>query len=132
MADNKQVEFDTANEGSGMITGGAQGGPVVQKIINPMNGLLMLVILIILCLMVPVLFISGATAWHGGGIRILLALLLCIVLPFLFGGLRRNSLRKRKTVWRLNHSRRLRGGHRFPGRQFHALNRKTTMRMRTK
>ncbi|MBQ3428705.1 MAG: SPFH domain-containing protein [Mogibacterium sp.] len=38
--------------------------------------------------MVPVLFVSGATAWHGGGIRILLALLLCIVLPFLFGGLR--------------------------------------------
>ncbi|MBE6027978.1 MAG: SPFH domain-containing protein [Clostridiales bacterium] len=38
--------------------------------------------------MVPVLFISGATAWHGGGIRILLALLLCIVLPFMFGGLR--------------------------------------------
>ena len=88
MSDNRQVEFDTANEGSGMITGGAQGGPVVQKIINPMNGLLMLVILIILCLMVPVLFIAGVASFSGGFIMVFLAMLLCIVLPFLFAGLR--------------------------------------------
>ena len=62
--------------------------PVEQKIINPPSGMLVLIILILLCLAVPVLFISGATAWQGGGIRIMLALILCIVLPFLFGGLR--------------------------------------------
>ena len=61
---------------------------VEQKIINPPSGVLVLIILLILCLAVPVLFISGVTAWRGGGIRVTLALLLCIVLPFLFGGLR--------------------------------------------
>ena len=85
--DNKNVEFETVPEVTEeVITGKAV--PVEQKVINPPSGLLALIILIFLCLMVPVLFISGATAWHGGGIRILLALLLCIVLPFLFGGLR--------------------------------------------
>ncbi|MBE6040065.1 MAG: SPFH domain-containing protein [Clostridiales bacterium] len=62
--------------------------PVEQKIINPPNGVLVLVILLFLCLMVPVLFISGATSWRGGGIRIMLSIILCFVLPFLFGGLR--------------------------------------------
>jgi len=62
--------------------------PVEQKIINPPNGVLVLVILLFLCLMVPVLFISGATSWRGGGIRIMLSVILCFVLPFLFGGLR--------------------------------------------
>jgi hypothetical protein len=66
----------------------ARSMPVEQKIINPPSGILVLVILIFLCLMVPVLFISGATAWRGGGIRIMLAIILSIVLPFLFGGLR--------------------------------------------
>lgn len=59
-----------------------------QKVINPPSGMLVLVILIILCLAVPVLFISGVSSFRGGGIRILLSILLCIVLPFLFGGLR--------------------------------------------
>jgi regulator of protease activity HflC (stomatin/prohibitin superfamily) len=62
--------------------------PVEQKIINPPSGVLVLVILLFLCLMVPVLFISGATSWRGGGIRIMLSVILCFVLPFLFGGLR--------------------------------------------
>jgi regulator of protease activity HflC (stomatin/prohibitin superfamily) len=62
--------------------------PVEQKIINPPSGVLVLVILLFLCLMVPVLFISGATSWRGGGIRIMLSIILCFVLPFLFGGLR--------------------------------------------
>lgn len=85
--DNKNVEFETVPEVTEeAVTGRAV--PVEQKVINPPSGLLALIILIFLCLMVPVLFISGATAWHGGGIRILLALLLCMVLPFLFGGLR--------------------------------------------
>ena len=66
----------------------ARSMPVEQKIINPPSGILVLVILIFLCLMVPVLFISGATAWRGGGIRIMLAIILSVVLPFLFGGLR--------------------------------------------
>lgn len=85
--DNKNVEFETVPEVTEeVITGRAV--PVEQKVIDPPSGLLALIILIFLCFMVPVLFVSGATAWHGGGIRILLALLLCIVLPFLFGGLR--------------------------------------------
>ena len=65
---------------------------IEQKILNPPSGLLVLAILIILCLAVPVLFISGIIAlnsWEGGGgLRILIAILLCIVLPFLFAGLR--------------------------------------------
>ncbi len=89
MADNdsKNVEFDTvaeplaAEDSSRLVH-------VEQKVINPPSGMVTLIILIILCLMVPVLFISGATAWSGGAFRILLALLLCIVLPFLFAGLR--------------------------------------------
>ena len=85
--DNKNVEFETVPETAAAADTG-KAVPVEQKVINPPSGIVALIILIILCLMVPILFISGATAWHGGGIRILLALLLCIVLPFLFGGLR--------------------------------------------
>lgn len=85
--DNKNVEFETVPETAAAADTG-KAVPVEQKVINPPSGIVALIILIILCFMVPVLFISGATAWHGGGIRILLALLLCIVLPFLFGGLR--------------------------------------------
>lgn len=89
MADNnKNVEFDTIPETAAEAASGGLTTEVTQKIINPPSGLLVLCILIFLCLMVPVLFISGVTSWHGGGIRILLAVLLCIVLPFLFGGLR--------------------------------------------
>lgn len=89
MADkNKNVEFDTIPETAAEAASGGLTTEVTQKIINPPSGLLVLCILIFLCLMVPVLFISGITSWHGGGIRILLAVLLCIVLPFLFGGLR--------------------------------------------
>ena len=85
--DNKNVEFETVPETEAeAVTGRAV--PVEQKVINPPSGLVALIILIFLCLMVPVLFISGATAWSGGGFRILLALLLCFVLPFMFGGLR--------------------------------------------
>jgi len=84
--DNKNVEFETvdvqASERAGRMT------QVEQRVIDPPSGMVTLIILIILCLMVPVLFISGATAWSGGGIRILLAILLCIVLPFMFAGLR--------------------------------------------
>ncbi len=85
--DNKNVEFETVPETAAAADTG-KAVPVEQKVINPPSGIVALIILIILCFMVPVLFISGATAWSGGGIRILLALLLCIVLPFLFGGLR--------------------------------------------
>jgi hypothetical protein len=84
MADDKNVEFETQVEEAAEIKAVAKAEPVVQKIINPPSGLLVLVILIFLCLMVPVLFISGVTAWNGGGIRVLLAMLLCIVLPFMF------------------------------------------------
>ena len=89
MAD-KYVGFDNAEPAKDKATaqGTAWSVPVEQKIINPPSGMLVLVILILLCLAVPVLFISGATAWRGGGIRIMLAMILCIVLPFLFGGLR--------------------------------------------
>ena len=88
MADNN-VEFDNEKAVQGTApSSGAWSAPVEQKIINPPSGMLVLVILILLCLAVPVLFISGATAWRGGGIRIMLAMILCIVLPFLFGGLR--------------------------------------------
>ena len=86
MADSN-IEFESSKQSSAAGTA-ARSVPVEQKIIDPPNGVLVLVILIILCLSVPVLFISGATAWRGGGIRITLAMLLCIVLPFLFGGLR--------------------------------------------
>ena len=85
--DNKNVEFETVPETTETPVSG-RTVPVEQKVIDPPSGLLALIILIFLCLMVPVLFVSGATAWHGGGIRILLALLLCFVLPFMFGGLR--------------------------------------------
>ena len=85
--DNKNVEFENVPEAA-EENAAYRAVPVEQKVINPPSGLAALIILIILCLMVPVLFISGATAWSGGGFRILLALLLCIVLPFLFGGLR--------------------------------------------
>ncbi len=85
--DNLNVEFDTAPENAAVPAAG-RAVPVEQKIINPPSGLAALIILIILCLMVPVLFICGAAAWSGGGIYILIALLLCIVLPFMFGGLR--------------------------------------------
>ena len=88
MADNN-VEFDNEKTVQGNAAScGVWNTPVEQKIINPPSGMLVLIILIVLCLSVPVLFISGATAWRGGGIRIILATLLCIVLPFLFGGLR--------------------------------------------
>ena len=85
--DNKNVEFEMMPEAVEKKAV-ATAVPVEQKIIDPPSGLIALIILIVLCLMVPVLFISGATAWGGGGFRIMLALLLCIVLPFLFGGLR--------------------------------------------
>ena len=88
MEDNRNVEFETQTEDVSMTGEAMKAGPVEQKIINPPSGILALVILIFLCLMVPVLFISGATAWSGGGIRIILAILLCIVLPFMFAGLR--------------------------------------------
>ena len=85
MADNN-VEFENVQEKPAASS--MRAVPVEQKVINPPSGVLVLCILILLCLAVPVLFISGATAWRGGGIRIMLALILCIVLPFLFGGLR--------------------------------------------
>ena len=88
MADEKNVEFETHTEESAQVSAVVKAEQVEQKIINPPNGLVVLCILIFLCLMVPVLFISGATAWGGGGFRIILALLLCIVLPFMFAGLR--------------------------------------------
>ena len=88
MADDKHVEFETQVEDAAVSTAAAKAEPVEQKIINPPNGILVLAILIFLCLMVPVLFISGVTAWGGGGIRVLLSILLCIVLPFMFAGLR--------------------------------------------
>lgn len=86
MAD-MNVEFENVQE-EAVEKGSARSTPVQQKIINPPSGILVLVILIILCLMVPVLFISGATSWRGGGLRMLLAFLLCCILPFMFGGLR--------------------------------------------
>ena len=85
--DNKNVEFETVTETAAKSAAG-RAVPVEQKVINPPSGIAALIILVFLCFMVPVLFISGATAWSGGGLRILLALLLCIVLPFMFGGLR--------------------------------------------
>lgn len=65
-----------------------ENNKVVQKIIDPPSGLAVLAVLIGLCLLVPVLFISGITAWNGGGVRIILALVLTCILPVLFGGLR--------------------------------------------
>lgn len=88
MENNKNVEFETEVEQTAGSSYAARAVPVEQKIIDPPNGILVLAILIFLCLMVPVLFISGATAWRGGLFRILLAMLLCIVLPFMFAGLR--------------------------------------------
>lgn len=89
MADkNQNVEFETVHEDAAEQAYSSLTTEVTQKIINPPSGLLVLCILIFLCLMVPVLFISGVSSWTGGGIRILLSVLLCIVLPFLFGGLR--------------------------------------------
>ena len=87
MSDDKHVEFETPIEDA-IDVQIARTEPVVQRIINPPSGILVLCILIFLCLMVPVLFVSGAMAWHGGGIRIILAILLSIVLPFMFAGLR--------------------------------------------
>ena len=84
MEDNMNVEFEQKPEEVYSV----RSVPVEQKIINPPNGVVVLIILLFLCLMVPVLFISGATAWGGGGIRILLSILLCCVLPFMFAGLR--------------------------------------------
>lgn len=89
MADDKHVEFEAPETEAGAKQAeSARWVPVEQKIIDPPSGVLVLIILIILCLMVLVLFISGATAWRGGGIRILLSLVLCCVLPFMFAGLR--------------------------------------------
>ena len=85
--DKLNVEFESVPEAAAEPVS-SRAVPVEQKVINPPSGIAALIILIFLCLMVPVLFISGATAWRGGGIRILLAVLLCFVLPFLFGGLR--------------------------------------------
>ena len=90
MADSKDknVEFETAPVKAQEPADSGQYTAVTQKIINPPSGIMVLCILLFLCLMVPVLFISGVTAWGGGGFRVLLSILLCIVLPFLFGGLR--------------------------------------------
>lgn len=88
MSDNKNVEFETEAEQSETVQTAFNSEPVEQKIINPPSGILVLCILIFLCFMVPVLFISGATAWSGGFFRIILAILLCFVLPIMFGGLR--------------------------------------------
>ena len=85
--DKLNVEFESVPEATAEPVS-SRAVPVEQKVINPPSGIAALIILIFLCLMVPVLFISGATAWRGGGIRIMLAFILCIVLPFLFGGLR--------------------------------------------
>ena len=85
--DKLNVEFESVPEATAEPVS-SRAVPVEQKVINPPSGIAALIILIFLCLMVPVLFISGATAWRGGGIRILLAVLLCFVLPFMFGGLR--------------------------------------------
>ena len=85
--DNKNVEFETVTETAAKPAAG-RAVPVEQKVINPPSGLLALIILIFLCFMVPVLFISGVTAWSGGGFRVLLALVLVVVLPLMFGGLR--------------------------------------------
>ena len=84
MADDKHVEFETQVEDTAPVKEVAKAEPVEQKIINPPSGIVALAVLIFLCLMVPVLFISGATAWHGGGFRIILAVLLTIffVNPF--------------------------------------------------
>ena len=84
MKDNLNVEFEQKQEESYTV----RSVPVEQKIISPPNGVVVLIILLFLCLMVPVLFISGATAWRGGGFRILLSILLCCILPFMFAGLR--------------------------------------------
>ena len=88
MTEKNNVEFEITEDLAKEKPAAARAVPVEQKIIDPPNGILVLIILLILCLMVPVLFISGATAWGGGGVRIILSLLLCIVLPFMFGGLR--------------------------------------------
>ena len=60
--DNKNVEFETVPETAAAADTG-KAVPVEQKVINPPSGIVALIILIILCFMVPVLFISGATAW---------------------------------------------------------------------
>ena len=88
MDDNRNVEFETPDTETLSSRSYSRQAPVEQKIIDPPSGVVMLIILLVLCLMVPVLFISGATSWRGGGIRIMLSLLLCIVLPFMFAGLR--------------------------------------------
>lgn len=85
---DKQIEFETSSEPAAEADYISNSTPVQQKIINPPNGILVLIILLFLCLMVPVLFISGVTSWRGGGIRILVSIILCFVLPFLFAGLR--------------------------------------------
>ena len=84
MSDNLNVEFEKTHEEINSV----KASPVEQKIINPPSGIVVLIILLFLCLMVPVLLISGMTAWHGGGFRILLSMLLCCILPFMFAGLR--------------------------------------------
>lgn len=88
MSDNKQVEFETPVEQADQYREVARAEQVQQRIIDPPSGILALVILIFLCLMIPVLFISAVASYSGGGFRVLLAMLLCIVLPFMFAGLR--------------------------------------------
>ena len=87
MSDNKHVEFDIP-ETQPETPSSAARTQVEQRIIDPPSGLIVLAVLIFLCFMVPVLFISGVTAWRGGAFRITLAILLCIALPFMFSGLR--------------------------------------------
>ena len=59
---------------------------IEQKILNPMNGVLMLLILIALCIFSVLGFIVGIINGMIG--LILLCVLLWIVLPFMFAGLR--------------------------------------------
>ena len=84
MSDKLNVEFDNSHDEVSSV----RTAPVQQKILNPPNGIAVLIILLFLCLMVPVLLISGMASWHGGGFRILLSMVLCCVLPFMFAGLR--------------------------------------------
>ena len=59
---------------------------VEQRVIRPMSGLLMLVILLLLCLAVPVLLVIGIAG--GNALLILASILISVIAPFLFGGLR--------------------------------------------
>lgn len=61
---------------------------VEQRLLNPLNGVMMLIVLIALCIFSLVGFVVAIASWRPKPLLAIVCVILWFVLPFMFGGLR--------------------------------------------